>query len=62
MARATIETDMDLGIAISLGIVTIMASGVLYVSEGLSGAYGFGAAVLTASLLVVMLHVFDARQ
>ncbi|MFB6266897.1 MAG: hypothetical protein ABEI31_04490 [Halodesulfurarchaeum sp.] len=58
MARAE-QTDMGTGFGVLFGVLTLLASIVLFYAGGLVGAYGFGAALILGSLLVIALHVYE---
>lgn len=53
------ETDMSVGFAVLFGLLAIAATGVMFTSEGLVRAYGFGAAFLLGALIIVALHVYE---
>ncbi|MFB6153767.1 MAG: hypothetical protein ABEJ27_05900 [Halodesulfurarchaeum sp.] len=53
------QTDMGTGFGVLFGLLALLASVVLFYSGGLVAAYGFAAAVILGSLLVIALHAYE---
>jgi hypothetical protein len=51
-------TDKGIGLAVVFGALALAAAGVQLATEGTTAAYGFAAAMIAGSLLVVAQHAY----
>lgn len=59
MSTTTDGTDMGTGFAILFGLLAAGSAILMLIGDDLASAFGFAAAVLFGTLLVVALHVFE---
>jgi len=53
-----VVTDKGIGLAVVFGALALAAAGVQLATDGTTAAYGFAAAMVAGSLLVVAQHAY----